>query len=364
MSTPGSGALRAKQFHIAMVVAAYFLISISLVFVNKILLTEGTSIPAPLFVTWYQCLVTVGICWACGELGVNAPAGSFFAQFPRFQYNWEIARKLAILSIVFVGMVTFNNLSLKYVEVSFYNVARSLTIVFNVILTYIILKETTSMTTMACLGAVIAGFFIGSKGEVHFSMIGTFYGVVSSVFVSLNSIYTKKVMGLVDGNQWKLSAYNNVNACLMFVPLILATGELDIIIANQRLLFSPWFWFIMTIGGVFGFLIGIVTIMQIKVTSPLTHNISGTAKACVQTAFAFLIWQNPTTFENVLGIALVLAGSMAYAYVRNVEMAAEKKQPALPTTAAPEKKVDEERQPMVDAAATSSDGSGSQASGR
>ncbi len=205
---------------------------------------------------------------------------------------------------------------------SFYNVARSLTIVFNVALTYVVLKETTSLSTMMCLLAVVVGFFVGSKGEVHFSLIGTVFGVVSSLFVSLNSIYTKKVMGLVDNNQWKLSAYNNVNACILFMPLMILTGEIDIIMANSHLLFSPTFWFIMTVGGVFGFLIGIVTIMQIKVTSPLTHNISGTAKASVQTVFAFWIWQNPTTAENILGIVLVLAGSLAYAWIRNNEMAA------------------------------------------
>ena len=27
------------------------------------------SIPAPLFVTWFQCLFTVGLCYLCGELG-------------------------------------------------------------------------------------------------------------------------------------------------------------------------------------------------------------------------------------------------------------------------------------------------------
>ena len=37
------------------------------------------------------------------------------------------------LSIVFVGMITFNNLCLKYLGVSFYNVGRSLTTVFNVV---------------------------------------------------------------------------------------------------------------------------------------------------------------------------------------------------------------------------------------
>ena len=38
----------------------------------------------------------------------------------------------------------------------------------------------------------------------------------------------------------------------------------------------------MTLTGVMGFAIGLVTVMQVKATSPLTHNISGTAKAAVQ----------------------------------------------------------------------------------
>ncbi len=44
------------------------------------------------------------------------------------------------LSVVFVLMITFNNLTLKFVTVSFYNVGRSLTTVFNVVFTYFILK--------------------------------------------------------------------------------------------------------------------------------------------------------------------------------------------------------------------------------
>ena len=37
------------------------------------------------------------------------------------------------LSVVFVGMIVFNNLTLKYLGVAFYNVGRSLTTVFNVV---------------------------------------------------------------------------------------------------------------------------------------------------------------------------------------------------------------------------------------
>lgn len=56
------------------------------------------------------------------------------------RYTKTVAYKVGTLSLVFVGMVTFNNLCLKHVEVSFYNVARSLTIVFNVMLSFAILR--------------------------------------------------------------------------------------------------------------------------------------------------------------------------------------------------------------------------------
>ena len=43
------------------------------------------------------------------------------------------SRQVLPLSVVFVGMITFNNLCLKHLGVSFYNVGRSLTTVFNVV---------------------------------------------------------------------------------------------------------------------------------------------------------------------------------------------------------------------------------------
>ena len=61
-----------SNVQIAGIVALYFAVSISLVFVNKLLLSAGTSIPAPLFVTWSQCVVTVGICWLLGQLSQSA----------------------------------------------------------------------------------------------------------------------------------------------------------------------------------------------------------------------------------------------------------------------------------------------------
>lgn len=154
-----------------------------------------------------------------------------------------------------VGMITFNNICLQLVEVSFYNVARSLTIVFNVVLSGVLLGIPTSFKTILCLAVVIIGFILGSHGELNFSLVGTIAGVLSSLFVSLNSIFTKKVLPVVDDNHWKLSFYNNMNASFLFLPLIYVF-EKDIILGATEQLTSAAFWSAMAVAGFFGFSIG------------------------------------------------------------------------------------------------------------
>jgi GDP-fucose transporter C1 len=309
--------------YIASVVATYWFVSISMVYLNKVLMSsEGVSISAPLFITWYQCVVTILICWAAGKIaevmqrksdvlptndgsdfdGNKGHKKSFFSQFPKAIYHTDVGMKVLPLSIIFVGMISFNNLCLKYVEVSFYNVARSLTIVFNVVLSRVILGSPNSMKTLLCLAIVICGFFMGAKGEVNFTMIGTVFGIFSSLFVSLNSILTKKILPAVDNDHWKLTFYNNVNAAILFLPLMAYYEFGEIIGAMDKQLVSPIFWGAMSVAGFMGFSIGIVTVLQIKATSPLTHNISGTAKAAFQSMLAFYIWKNPATVMGIAGM--------------------------------------------------------------
>ncbi len=69
------------------------------------------------------------------------------------------------LSVVFVAMITFNNLCLKYVGVSFYYIGRSLTTVFNVATTYIVLGEKTSYRAVICCVIIIVGFWMGVDQE-------------------------------------------------------------------------------------------------------------------------------------------------------------------------------------------------------
>jgi GDP-fucose transporter C1 len=153
----------------------------------------------------------------------------------------------------------------------------------------------------------------------NISYTGVLFGILASLCVSLNAIYTKKMLPIVDNNIWHLQLYNNVNACLLFLPLMALLGEFNEVLTFPKL-GSGYFWFMMTLGGLFGIAIGYMTGLQIKVTSPLTHNISGTAKACVQTIISVTYFHEVKTVLWWLSNFLVLGGSLAYTYVRHGEM--------------------------------------------
>ena len=123
-----------------------------------------------------------------------------------------------------------------------------------ILMTYFILGQRTSLQAIACCGVIVGGFYLGVDQEDaagSFSLTGTIYGVLASLFVSLFSIYTKKILPVVDGNIWALTFYNNVNACVLFLPLMIMFGKLSIVF-NFQFLNILNFWFLMTVGGIFG----------------------------------------------------------------------------------------------------------------
>ncbi|VDM33523.1 unnamed protein product [Hydatigera taeniaeformis] len=287
----------------------YWVVSISLVFINKWLLSNP-DLDAPLFITWSQCLVTVVLCIILSKISSAIPEK---LSFPNIDFKW---RTIMPLSCVFFTMVVFNNLCLKYLDVAFYFAARSLTTVFNVVLTYLILRRKTCYKAIACCGVIIAGYITSVLQENELgtlSLSGLFYGLSASFSVSLFSILTSKNLPHVGGSVWRLTFYNNLNTSVLFIVVLRGKIFKKFPLSYVGL----FFWSMMLISGIFGFAISYTTTWQIQVTSPLTHNISGTAKAAVQTIIATVISLH---FKSVLwwvGNGMVVVGSMAYAYVRH-----------------------------------------------
>jgi solute carrier family 35 (GDP-fucose transporter), member C1 len=89
--------------------------------------------------------------------------------------------------------------------------------------------------------------------------------IITCIYLTATAIVLSQVLPAVDNDHWRLTYLNNINACIMFAPLVW-WFERDALIEHFDTLLSPAFMVNMMLAGVFGFSIGIVTVMQIKAT--------------------------------------------------------------------------------------------------
>ena len=69
------------------------------------------QLDAPLFITWFQCVIAVASCYV---LSLAQRAWPNRVKFPPFELPIAALRQVLPLSILFVAMIAFNNLCLKY----------------------------------------------------------------------------------------------------------------------------------------------------------------------------------------------------------------------------------------------------------
>ena len=190
---------------------------------------------------------------------------------------------------------------------------------------YVYFGERTSWRALAACLTISVGFLlgIGQQSEDETSLkIGVVYGVLSSLFCALNGVYIKKSLTFVEGNLFKLNFWLNVYSMILLTPLIFLNGEHETLVQFNTV-YRPSFWLWLAMAGLLGLLVGFVTSLQIELTSPLTHNISGIGKSCVQTvlgnwSFTLFIELFRTFFKIVNGkITLFYQGVIVYMEVRS-----------------------------------------------
>ncbi|KAK6010927.1 hypothetical protein OSTOST_24002, partial [Ostertagia ostertagi] len=91
MTDDNDGSKMSHYLKVVTAVSAYWVCSIGLVFLNKYLLSSNDlQLNAPLFITWFQCVVTVGLCFSLSFLSKNFP---HTITFPRMTLDAKISRE-------------------------------------------------------------------------------------------------------------------------------------------------------------------------------------------------------------------------------------------------------------------------------
>lgn len=84
----------------------------------------SSKFPYPAFVTWVQLCCQLGLVVFLGWLESKNKWGT---GIPAPEFNFEIAKQVMPLSIIYVLLITLTNYCLKHVEISFYQLVKSLT---------------------------------------------------------------------------------------------------------------------------------------------------------------------------------------------------------------------------------------------
>ncbi|CAE6431332.1 unnamed protein product [Rhizoctonia solani] len=332
----------ASRIKVAATVVFYLVAAIAMVVANKWVLNETKT---PLFFLLAQLVIACVLFLICHVFGL--------LKLPR-NLDMHIVKGLAPLIACNVLGLSFNNYCLKYVDASFYQVARGLVLPITVATSAVLIHSRPSLKVLGACALVTAGFFVGvlldrstapaGSTTTSPSLIGIFFGVLSSFTTALLAVVIKSCLPVVGNSALDLAWYNNLLSAVVLAPLILVVGEgpdvMDLLFGTASLTKTSTgmtafdtFLYGSAITGLFGFLINIAGFMSIKVTSPITHMVSSAVKGVLQSILGVWFFHDVISGGRGTSIGLILLGSIYYTWVKNQEVVErERKESSLPMT--------------------------------
>ncbi|KAH8829234.1 hypothetical protein DL96DRAFT_1696115 [Flagelloscypha sp. PMI_526] len=301
------------------VVTFYLVAALAMVMANKWVLS---STDVPLFFLFTQFLIAV-------VLFLFASALRFLPD--KLAFSLDTCKGLVPMVGYGVAGLILSNFTLKYVDASFYQVARGLVLPFTVATSFFALNTRPSFLILVACAVVTLGFFIGVfLDSVPVSALGIFFGVSSSMITAWHSVVIKKSLNVVSGSALLLSWYTNLLSAAVMIPIFLFAGEGP---AIARLLFNfegslsteasvaqfRTFVYGSAITGSLGFLMSIASLLSIKVTSPITHMISSAVRGVAASLLGMWLFHDIITTGRATSIAVILLGSFYYTWVKHQE---------------------------------------------
>lgn len=177
----------------------YIALSILTVFWTKHLV--GGKVPTPLFLSWVQQAVglilhTVVSAAVASFLGRSSSLGRILsAAIPMVRIRAGVMLRVLPLSFCFVGMIGFANLCLQRVQISVYQVARSLTLVFSLLLSVFWLKQRVVIgEVFSCLLVALGFTLMTAVGSDAASLGGYVMGALASLFQATYTVQMKATL--------------------------------------------------------------------------------------------------------------------------------------------------------------------------
>lgn len=297
-------------------VSVAFLVTNALLNIINGYLFSSTDFKFPLFLTMMHAVI--GFFYAYVVTSVQCEGLTI--QRMVFEKNWKNMSILTLQGVLFALNVSFNNMSLMFINVTLNQIVKASNPVVTAILCMIVFRRTYSWQYWLGLLAIVCGVVMSVYGNPHFDSFG-FFLVCSSVFVACCMVVvSEKIMeGLrMDPINFLMNTAPQIAISIM--PFSIARELTGIIEFSHN---SVWrLIFILVITGSIAFLYNISHYSLIKLTGSVYSTVMGNFKIALLIILAEIIFYDPDkrlSILNQLGILLTVASFSLISWLKHKE---------------------------------------------
>jgi solute carrier family 35, member E3 len=276
-----------------------FVSSIGIIFVNKLIFKQY-AFKFATFVT------TLHFFFTCLGLVVARVAGLYV---PKKLSHAQVAP----ISFAFCMHVVFNNLSLQYNSVGFYQLIKVLTSPMIAFIQERYFGVPLPMPLKLTLVLECIGVAIGTVSDVEINLVGFVFAVLGLLGATYYQIFVKTKQKALDANSFQVLHYQapqSMVAVACMIPLfdtLHGTGGLFDKISKM----SFELGMAIVIGSSLAFCVNLSVFLVIGRTSPITYNVLGHFKLVFVLAGGILLFGGDANPKRLFGMGLTFAGVLA-----------------------------------------------------
>lgn len=219
--------------------------------------------------------------------------------------------KLLLLALSFCGFVVFTNLSLQNNTIGTYQLAKAMTTPVIIVIQTLCYKKTFSTKIRLTLIPITLGVILNSYYDVKFNFLGTVFAALGVLVTSLYQVWVGAKQHELQVNSMQLLYYQ---APMSSAMLLIAVPFFEPVFAEGGI-FGPWSvsaLLMVLLSGVIAFMVNLSIYWIIGNTSPVTYNMFGHFKFCITLFGGYVLFKDPLSINQGLGMLCTLFGILAY----------------------------------------------------
>jgi len=277
-----------------------FLSSIGIIFVNKLIFKQYNFHFAT-FVTSLHFVFT----WLGLSLGRMV---GMYEPMPLRQ------KDVLPISFAFCIHIIFNNLSLQYNSIGFYQLMKVLTTPMIAFIQEKFFGVPLHNHLKLALLVECIGVGMATVTDVTANPTGTFYAVAGLLGATYYQIFVKTKQKSLNANSWQVLHYQAPQSLLLTlctVPIFDQIKGPDGLIAKLHTM-NTELMIAIVMGSSLAFCVNLSVFLVIGRTSPISYNVLGHFKLCVVLVGGILLFGGDTNPKRMGGMALTFAGVVLY----------------------------------------------------